>query len=508
MVPREVEVKILQLARVEKWPPGTIAAQLGVHHGVVERVLAQDGLPRTTEVRPKLIDAYVVLVQETWAKFPRLPASRLYAMCKARGYTGARDHFRHAVAPHRVRPKGEAFLRLRTLPGEQAQVDWAHFGKLTIGSAERPVVAFVAVLSYSRALFMRFYLGQQSENFLRGHEAAFSRWAGVPRVVLYDNLKTAVLERLGDAVRFNPLLLDFAAHYSFDPRPVAPARGNEKGRVERAIRYVRGAFFLGRQWQSLDDLNAQADAWCAGEAMDRRWPDDDRRTVREAFDEERAKLLPLPANPFPIEERREVSVGKTPYVRFDGNDYSVPHALVRRVLVVAATPDTVRILDGSEVVAKHARSYDRHARMEEPIHIDALVQEKREARKHRGMDRLAQAAPSSRTLLERLAERGANLGNTTQRLMMLLDAYGAEPLEAAIREALARDVLHVGAVRQVLDRERAARGMPPALPVPLADARLRGLSVRPHALSTYDSLNRTTKEVESGDNLAASASTR
>lgn len=505
MIPRELEVKILHLARAEKWPPGTIAAQLGVHHDVVERVLAQADVPRTSEVRPKLVDAYLGFVMETWTKYPRLPASRLYAMCKERGYTGARDHFRHAVAAYRPRPKGEAYLRLRALPGEQAQTDWAHFGKLKIGRVERPLVAFVCVLSFSRALFIRFYLGQQSENFLRGHEAAFARWGGSARVMLYDNLKSAVLERVGDTVRFNPLLLDFAAHYGFEPRAAAPARGNEKGRVERAIRYVRSAFFLGRRWRDLGDLNAQADAWCAGEPMDRRWPDDDARSVREAFEEERPKLLPLPANPFATEERREVAVGKTPYVRFDGNDYSVPHALVRRVLVVLATPETVRVLNGSEVVANHARNYDRHARVEDPAHVEALVVEKRAARKHRAQDRLAHAAPSSKTLLERLAERGANLGNVTSRLQVLLDLFGAEALEAAIREALARDVPHLGAVRQVLERERAARGMAPPLPIPLADARLRDLRVRPHALETYDSLAKKRKEARDGDDPAADA---
>lgn len=502
VIPRELEVKILQLARAEKWPVGTIAAQLGVHHDVVERVLRQAGLPRASEVRPKLVDAYLAFVTETWAKYPRLPASRLYVMCKERGYTGARDHFRHAVASLRPRPKGEAYLRLRALPGEQAQVDWAHFGKLKIGGGERPLVAFVAVLSFSRALFLRFYLGQQGENFLRGHEAAFDRWGGVPRVVLYDNLKSAVLERVGDAIRFNPLLLEFAARYGYEPRPVAPARGNEKGRVERAIRYAREAFFLGRKWRDLDDLNAQALAWCTGEAMERRWPDDDKRSVGDAFDEERTKLLPLPANPFSTDERREVSVGKTPYVRFDGNDYSVPHALVRRILVVSATQETVRVIHDGAVVASHARSFDRHARVEDPAHIQSLVLEKRAARKHRTQDRLAHAAPSSRLFLERLAERGTNLGNATQRLQSYLDMFGAASLEAAIQEALARDVPHLGAVRQVLERERAARGVAPPLPIPLADARLRELRVRPHDLGTYDSLTRKRKEADRGDDSA------
>ncbi len=109
-------------------------------------------------------------------------------------------------------------------------------------------MAFVMVLSWSRQIFLRFYLNQQMESFLRGHVAAFEAWQGLPRVLLYDNLKSAVLERQGDAIRFHPTLLALSAHYRFEPRPVAVARGNEKGRVERAIRYIRDNFFAGRHF--------------------------------------------------------------------------------------------------------------------------------------------------------------------------------------------------------------------------------------------------------------------
>jgi transposase len=410
-------------------------------------------------------------------------------MCRERGYPGAKDHFRCVAKAFRPQPPAEAFLRLTTLPGEQVQIDWAHFGKLRIGNAERPLVAFVAVLSYSRAIFMRFYLGQHMENFLRGHEAAFATWKGVARVALYDNLKSAVLERIGDAIRFNPQLLDFAAHHKFEPRPVAVARGNEKGRVERAIRYARSGFYLARRWRDLDDLNTQALEWCQGEAMDRPWPADPSRKVRDAFLEEQPKLLALPERAYETDERREVAVGKTPYVRFDRNDYSVPHTLVRKTLVVLASLDVVRVLHGSEEVARHRRSYDRGQVIEDPAHVAALVDEKAAARKHRGMNSLAHAAPSTRTLLERLAERGKNLGNATSRLLTLLDLYGTESLELAVREALSRDVPHVDAVQQVLERERHARGLPPALPVTLPnDPRVREVRVRPHSLESYDSL--------------------
>jgi hypothetical protein len=131
-------------------------------------------------------------------------------------------------------------------------------------------MAFVMVLSYSRAVFLRFFLDAQMANFLRSrHVAAFETWNDLPRVLLYDNLKSAVIERQGEAIRFHPTLLALAAHYRFEPRPVAVARGNEKGRVERAIRSIRDAFFAARAWCDLADLNAQAAAWCAGQAAAR-----------------------------------------------------------------------------------------------------------------------------------------------------------------------------------------------------------------------------------------------
>ncbi|HTU06593.1 MAG TPA: IS21 family transposase [Trebonia sp.] len=490
VTPPEIEAQILRYYHAEKWTIGTIARQLHVHHGVVRRVVAQAGLPILgTRPRPAQIDAYLPLIRESLEKFPELTASRLFAMVQERGYRGNPDHFRHLIAQHRPRRPAEAYLRLRSLPAEQAQVDWAHFGHLEIGRARRPLMAFVMVLSHSRQIFLRFFLDARTESFLRGHVGAFTAWNGVPRVVLYDNLKSAVLERRGDAIRFHPSLLAFAAQYRFEPRPVAVARGNEKGRVERAIGYVRGAFFSARRFNDLDDLNAQADDWCRGLAADRRCPAAPGRSVREVFAEEALRLLPLPDNPAPLLERVTVTVGKTPYVRFDRNDYSVPHTHVRRVLTVLADTHEVRIVDGAQVLACHQRSYDKGAQIEETGHIQALIEQKRAARQHRATDRLVQAAPASERLLIRAAERGANLGAITIGLIKLLDRYGAAELEAAIREALERDVPHPNAVRLALERRREERGEPPpvALELPAA-VQARDARVQPHALDAYDQL--------------------
>lgn len=493
-IPPELEAQILRYYHVEKWRMGTIARQLHVHHGTVERVLRQAGLPRLGPApRPSAVDPYLPFMRETLQKFPTLTASRLYAMVVERGYRGAPDHFRHLVALHRPRASAEAYLRLRTLPGEQGQVDWAHFGQLAIGRARRPLMAFVMVLSYSRHIYLRFFLDARMENFLRGHLGAFSAWSAVPRVLLYDNLKSAVLERSGDAIRFHPTLLEFAAHHRFEPRPVAPARGNEKGRVERAIRYVREAFFAARAFSDLDDLNAQAAAWCEGPAAERPCPQEPALRVREAFAQEQPRLLALPEHDYALYERLVVKVGKTPYVRFDLNDYSIPHTHVRRSLVVLAQPDRVRVVEGATVLAEHPRSYDKGAQIENPAHIAALVKTKRAARQHRATDRLVHAAPASASLLVRAAERGHNLGSITAALARLLERYGAAELQAAITTALEQNVPHPNAVRLALERRRQERQQPPPLAVALpAHLQAREVAVQPHRLDTYDQLTEKT----------------
>lgn len=503
MIPKAVEAQILRLYHAERWPVNTIATTISVHHSVVERVLAREGLPRCKGARASKLDAYVPYIDTVLQKYPKLCASRLYHMCVERGYVGSESHFRSKIRDRRPRPIAEAYMRLRTLPGEQAQVDWGYFGKVQVGRASRRLIAFATVLSYSRMIFVRFYFGDNTANFLHGHCAAFHSWGGVPRVALYDNLKSAVLERDGELIRFNPRMLEFAGHYRFEARPVAVARGNEKGRVERAIRYIRDSFFAARKWRDIDDLNSQVDAWCIGLAANRRWPEDTRRSVREVFeDEERPRLLALPDDDYACDERSEVAIGKTPYARFDRNDYSIPHQYVRRTMTVVASLTTVRVLDGLEVVAEHPRSFDKGMQIENPDHIRDLREHKHAGKKDRGVDRLSHAVPSSRKLLTVLAERGENLGSATSWMLRLLDDFGAVAVEAAVVEAIANDAPHPQAVRHILDRQRRASGRRPALPVHLPmDPRVRDVTVRTHDLGNYDRIATSTiHDIEQGDN--------
>ncbi|WP_437631109.1 IS21 family transposase [Sorangium sp. So ce854] len=493
-VTEEESATILRLHHAEGWPVGTISAELGRHHDTVEGVLAHAGVGvQKVSTRARLVDPFLPFMKETLAKYPRLRASRLWSMVKARGYTGSKSGFRAIVSRLRPRPHAEAYLRRSVLPGQEAQVDWAHFGKIAVGRALRDLWLLVIVLSYSRLRFMRFSLRAAMPSFLSGHVEAFRFFGAVPRTILYDNLKSAVLEREGDAVRFHPTMLALAGHYRFEPRACAPYRPNEKGRVERAIRDVRESFFAARQYRSVEDLNEQARAWCLEIARERRVPDARELTVEEAFLEERPKMVELVDDDFPVEERVEVRVGKTPYVRFDKNDYSVPHTHVQRRMTVIATDNRVRVVDPSDptqqVLADHARSFDRDQRIEEPSHLRALVAQKRRAHQSRGFDRLFSVVPSSRVMMEKIAERGGNLGATTQGLLQLLERVGAELLERAVAESVAHEQPHLRAVHHALDRLRHEAGQPPPLSVPVTTDARAAVQVRPHALSTYDRLH-------------------
>jgi transposase len=491
MISDERQAEILRLHYAEKWRVGTIATQLGIHHSTVERVLGRAGVQLVT-TRPSILEPYLPMITETLKKYPTLRSSRIFEMARERGYRGSADHLRHAVARLRPRPAAEAYLRLQTLIGEQAQVDWGHFGKVAIGAAQRTLWAFVMVLSWSRQIFVRFYLSAAMPSFLRGHVDALQFFGGVPRVVLYDNLKSAVLERIGDTIRFHPTLLALSKHYRFEPRPVAPARGNEKGRVERAIRYVRDSFFAAREWSTVEELNAHAERWMLTVAADRLWKRDGTSSrVGDAFQQERARLMSTPDEPFVTDERAEVHVGKTPYVRFDLNDYSIPHQYVRRTLTVIASLEQLRIVDGTSLIAQHTRSWDRGQQIESEEHISDLVQHKGRARLARGQDRLTRAVPSAQQLLADAAARGANMGSVVARLLALLDAVPASELEAAVAQAIVSDTPHVGAVRQILDVHRAERGQPPAVSARVSsNPRASQVVVQPHDLKHYDRVHK------------------
>jgi transposase len=488
MISAEQKANIQRLFHGEHWKIGTIAAELGLHPDTVRTALEVERFRRGPAPRAALTDPYLDFIRRTLEQHPRLRATRLYEMLRDRGYRGSVVQLRRVVAALRP-PRQEAFLRLSTLPGEQAQADWASFGTVTIGRAQRRLSCFVLTLSYSRALYLEFFLDQSLENFLLGHVHAFNDWGGCARTVLYDNLKAVVLERYGNIIRFHPRLLELCGHYHFAAQPCQVARGNQKGRVERAIQYIRHSFFAARAFTKLTDFNAQALRWRDTVAHQRPAPGDDACTVAELFAAERPQLLPLPLHAFDCDLVRPIRSDKTIYVRFDLNDYSIPPGAVSRPLTLVANAATVRLLDGPTELARHRRSYDRHQRIEDPAHIAAVVQQKRKALGSTAVARLRQAVPNIEDFLAAALQRGESLARQTSQLLGLLEDYGAAELAAAVSEALERHSPRASSLLFILNRRHRSR-QTPLLPVDLSrHPELAHLLIPTHQLELYDELN-------------------
>ncbi len=426
-VAAEVEAEIARLFAVEHWKVGTIADQLGVHHDVVRRVLGLLPAQPRPERTPLLVAPYDGFIQETLKKYPRLCSTRLLDMIKERGYLGSERTLRRFVAMVRPTPSREAFLRLDPLIGEQAQVDWAHVGQLPVpGGGTRSLWLFVMVLAWSRAMCGEFCFDTTVHSLLRSLVRAASFFGGSTRQWLFDNPKIVVLERHGDAARFHPLLLDLGSAMHVQLRLCAPYRGNEKGRVERKIRFLRDRFLAGRDIHSIGQGNRELLGFIDTIAHKQHHPNFPKRTIADCLAEETPRLLPLPS-PLPATDLvTPVLIDKTAFARFESNIYSVPPDYVERTLTLVADDRTVRLLDGATVVTQHARSFGHRQKIELPEHRAEIVRRKQGAAASTGGGRLRAAAPDIGVLFERWVEAGRNVGSMTARTTKLLDLYGQD----------------------------------------------------------------------------------
>jgi hypothetical protein len=293
-----------------------------------------------------------------------------------------------------------------------------------------------------------------------------------------------VVDRVGEAVRFHPLLLSTTTALRVQPRLCAPRRANEKGKVERAIRFVRERALVDFVFKDIDDGNERLQSFCTGVALDRPHPTLPGRTVRDCFDEERQRLLSLVEPLPPTEEQRSVVVDKTAFIRFDSNDYSVPHNLVGRTLTLIACDREVRLVEVAEQVARHKRCFGRRQTVENPEHRRALVEVKRRARDGIKRDQLCKGVPAFQLVLERWLEEGRNIGVAVARASNACDDYGIDVFAAAVDEFVSRglvDPAALGALCDHIQRHRKPRATPASAPHHVDDR-----DVTPHDLGGYD----------------------
>jgi len=282
------------------------------------------------------------------------------------------------LQPYRPQAQPRATVRFETEPGEQAQVDWGHFGSIDYHGRRRRLYAFVMTLGWSRAMYLEFTVSTDAAWFLRCHLHAFHYLGGVPRQLLHDNLKTAVLERDGEGrVHWNPRYLDFAHYYGFAPRACWPRRAQTKGKVESGIKYVRGNFWPGLHFADLEDLNGQALGWLNNIA---------NRRVHGTTNEVPFARLPQEGLA-PLTGKADYDTSLHGYrrsssdclVSYEGNFYSVPAAYARQTLLVKETEREellICTLNGEEV-AHHALARGRRQRVVVAEHYHGIFPDPR-----------------------------------------------------------------------------------------------------------------------------------
>ncbi len=490
--PSELHAEIRRLHFAEHWRVDTIATQLDIHPDVVRLACSltdrKEPPPRET-----LLDPYKSLIKKVLEKYPTLRATRLKGMLTQRGYTGSIRTLRNHVKQVRPKPTPTASLRIETLPAEQAQVDWAHICKLPFGNSYRSLWLFVFVLSYSRAMWGEFVLDLGAASLHRSMVRALSFFGGCPRTWLFDNPKSIAVARHGKAVRFHPGLLGLADAYRAEPRVCAVRAPNQKGKVERLIRYLRDAFLVGREIGSVAQGNRELLQFISTTANVRPHPVRMGETVAQALEHEKRLLLPLPDVPPPTDQLTSCRVTRDGFVWFDTNSYSVPAKLVGKTVTVAASDTHIRVVELDKCHAEHERRWGKRQRIEKDEHRRELLAQRQAARPARGQDRLRTVAPAIDQLFERWIREGRNIGSLTAKSLKLLDLYGDELFAAAVGTVNDRGTHDIGALAVVCEqlRQAAARPVPIALDVkgPIPDN-----DVIPHDMETYDDVSKNNED--------------
>ena len=442
-----------------------IAKALHLHHRTVAtwadllHYEARKNVPRTSVLDPfkgqvtRLLDTHPFTAQQIF--------QRLREAGYAGGYTTVKDYV------HLIRPKHRAaFLKLSFAPGEVAQVDWGEYGTIGVGDTRRKLSFFVMVLCYSRRMYLEFTVMQTMEHFLAAHEHAFAAFNAVPSRIMIDNLKTGVIEHLaGCAPVFNARYLDYARHCGFTISACNVASGNEKGRVENGVGYVKKNFLNGLELTDFSAVNPAAQLWLETVANVRIHSETRQRPI-DMFEEEKAHLLPL--NPATYDIARIIStvrVNKQFRVAFDTNQYSVPVHYVGVRVTLKVYPDRVCIYYAEQLIARHDRCYDRHKDKEDPDHPKALVAQRRNANEQRLLLRFLTLSPKAPEYHAGLMARRLNWRNHVAKINALAEIYGDGATGRAIEDGLAFDAFSCEYITNLL--EARARALPEASPLQL-----------------------------------------
>ena len=411
------------------------AEALGLHRETVSKwCQIEHYRPPQPAQRASRLDPYKSLIVR-WLETHPLSAQQIFQRLREAGYSGGLSILKDYV--RRVRPpKQKSFLKLSFAPGECAQVDWGMFGSISVGATRRHLSFFVMVLCYSRQMYVQFTVSQTMEHFLACHEHAFAA-LGVPAKIMVDNLKSAVLKRLtGAAPVFNPRYLDFARHHGFQIVPCNVRAGNEKGRVEAGVGYVKKNLLNGLELTDFSAVNPTAQVWL-NEIANVRIHGETHQRPSDLFASEREHLRA--ANVLPYDLARVLSARATSQFRiaFEANRYSVPAQFSGRLLTLKAYPERLCIYHEDQLIARHTRSYDRHQDIEDPDHPKALLEERKSAREQRLLAQFLGLSKQAQAYYEGLSARRFNARAHLRKILALAEIYGPPATAHAIEDALA-----------------------------------------------------------------------
>jgi transposase len=484
MITYAIYCQIRALRQQEKLRVGQIARQLQLHRDTVRHWLKHEYHPARRSGRRSKLDAHKPLIKG-WLEHHDLSAQqvlqRLQAQGVQAGYTIVREYVRL------VRPKPvKAFLSLHFAPGECLQVDWGSCGMIRIGSTRRRLSFFVAVLCYSRMLYVEFTLGQSQEQFLHCHENAFRFFQGVPARIMVDNCKTAVLSHpFGQPAQFNPRYLDFANHYGFEIRACGVRQAHEKGRVENAVKFIKQNFLRGLELPPFAALNPAAAHWLETIA-NVRIHGQTHQTPLELFQEEKPRLKPISALPYDVATVRTLPVNSRFRVIFETNRYSAPAHLAGATVVAKIYPDRLVFYHQDQCVAEHVRSYERHRDFEHPDHARPLLEQRLRARDQHLLHRFLSLCPQAPDYYQQLQDRRLNARHHIQKILALLEIYGTEKLTRALQDAHEYKAYSCEYIANILEQRARALPEPGALHLTRASDLLE-LDLPQPDLSVYDS---------------------
>jgi transposase len=449
--------EIRRLALEEKLSVKQIAAKTGYNPKTVRKCLKRPrhmGRSKPAVARATKLDPYKDLVVAWLETHPHSGAQILWRLRNEHGYTGGKSALNNYIA--RVRPaRREAFLKLAFEAGDCMQIDWGTHGMLKVGGAMRKLHYFAAVLCHSRPLFVEFYLSQSMECFLAAHRHALEFFGASTRRVMHDNMKTAVLERLpGQAPRFNPRYLDFAAHYGFNPVACNVARGNEKGRVENSIGYIQKNFLNGLEISSLSALNIEVRRWM-GQVANVRLHRESQRRPCDLFVEEKPRMQPLPLFGYDVSQSRRVRATNRCQVNFEANRYSVPFAHAGALLELKAYPDVIALYRNAKLIAEHPRQYGRDQEITNPEHTSRLLKERKRGEDAALLARFLALSPKAEAYFGALRTRDFHALGQVRRILMLVDIHGREPASAALEEAIELGAYGSDYLRNILEHRQA-----------------------------------------------------